>query len=82
MNANEIKVEDTQSIKSAEGIHMEEIEKKEKKILRKRLRRNRGFHLLFGLATILSIIVLITLLYRIFSDGAAWLGFDFLTNNL
>jgi phosphate transport system permease protein len=47
-----------------------------------RLLTNRLMRILFLLSTLLGLIVLIVLFYRVLSDGLVWIDLDFLTNKL
>jgi phosphate transport system permease protein len=47
-----------------------------------RLRTNQVMRILFLLSTLIGILVLVVLFYRILTDGLIWIDFDFLTNRL
>lgn len=47
-----------------------------------RLLKNRISKIIFLLSTLIGLIVLITLFYRVLSDGLGWINMDFLTNKL
>jgi phosphate transport system permease protein len=47
-----------------------------------RLRTNQVMRILFLLSTLIGILVLVVLFYRILTDGLIWIDLDFLTNRL
>nr|WP_295972718.1 phosphate ABC transporter permease PstA [uncultured Bacillus sp.] len=47
-----------------------------------RIALNNAAKALFFLSTLIGLVVLVVLIYRVFSDGIAWLDVDFLTNRL
>jgi len=47
-----------------------------------RLLTNRITKIIFLLATLLGLVVLVTLFYRVLADGLGWMNVDFLTNKL
>lgn len=56
--------------------------KQVRKKMNTRLFTNNIFKIIFLFSTLLGLIVLVTLLYRVLSDGIGWIDLDFITNKL